>query len=98
MLQRSPPPQGSGRLRNGACILRRIGDGLNPFTMSQMPIDSSQRNSGTVARPDQLNACALPRTVDTGKTEPARLPDEDGDSSAQARASDTRATRSVRPG
>ena len=33
-----------------------------------------------------------------GTTESARLPDQDGDSSAQARASDTRATRSVRPG
>jgi hypothetical protein len=39
---------------------------LNPFTMSQMPIDSSQRNSGTVARPDQLDVCVLPRTVDIG--------------------------------
>src|SRR5450755_1726987 len=98
MLQRSPPPQGSGRPGNGAGMLRGIGDGLNPFTMSQMPIDSSQRNSGTVARPDQLDVCVLPRTADIGTTESARLPDQDGDSSAQARASDTRATRSVRPG
>ena len=204
MLQRSPPPQGSGRLRQGAGILRGIGDGLNPFTTSQMPIDRSQRTAATVARPDQLDVFVLPEqrtsaqqsrpapggrpayrvrhgrgnvhigvcpgsiwtstalcdvNVHTGPakatiwtlprraaavpfrhaTSPAgsevnavevapagglrpcaphpradptvrpsmlslrrlaraRLPDLDGDSSAQARASDTRATRSVRPG
>ena len=37
-------------------------------------------------RPGQLDVCVLPRTADIGTTEPARLPDEDGDPSAQARA------------
>lgn len=36
--------------------------------------------------------------VDTGPTESAQLPDQDGDSSAQARASATRARRSARSG
>ena len=52
---------------------------LAAFTTSQMPIDSSQRNSGTVARPDQLDVCVMPRTADVGTTESARLPDQDGD-------------------
>jgi hypothetical protein len=33
--------QGSGRLRNGAGILRRIGDELNPFTMSRSTGEAS---------------------------------------------------------
>ena len=36
--------------------------------------------------------------VDTDATESARVPDQDGDSSGQTRASATRPTRSARPG
>lgn len=37
---------------------RRIGDGLNPLTMSQMPSDASQAISGSVAMNDGTEVCS----------------------------------------
>jgi hypothetical protein len=37
---------------------RAIADGLNPFTMSQMPSDNSQRNSGIIAMDAHTETCS----------------------------------------